>query len=78
MRIPADLDPSRRGPSGQPAMDFAVGERVQKRKGYRWPGQVVAVFRNRAGDTRIVVECTVPEVEGALHIYNPEQLERMM
>lgn len=25
-----------------------------------------------AGERRIVVECTVPEVAGALHIYNPD------
>lgn len=53
-----------------------VGDTVQKIKGYSWPGVVVAVFENLKGQTRIVVECTVPEVAGALHIYNPEQLER--
>ena len=53
-----------------------VGDRVQKVRGYKWPGEVVAVFQNLAGQTRIVVECTVPEVAGALHIYNPDQLEK--
>lgn len=53
-----------------------VGDKVQKIKGYTWPGVVVAVFNNLKGDTRIVVECTVPEVAGALHIYNPEQLAK--
>lgn len=52
-----------------------VGDRVQKLRGYKWPGIVVAVFTNLAGQPRIVVECTVPEVAGALHIYNPEQVE---
>lgn len=51
-----------------------IGDKVEKRKGYRWPGVVVAIFTNLKGETRIVVECTVPEVAGALHIYNPEQL----
>lgn len=60
------------------AMDFAVGERVRKLKGYAWPGVVVSVFKTISGATRVVVECTVPEVAGALHIYSPEQLERVL
>lgn len=52
-----------------------VGDRVQKVKGYKWPGVVVAVFRTLSQRERFVVECTVPEVAGALHIYNREQLE---
>jgi hypothetical protein len=34
----------------------------------------VAVFSTLKGETRVVVECTVPEVAGALHIYSPSQL----
>jgi hypothetical protein len=52
-----------------------IGDKVQKVKGYKWPGVVVAVFDTLAGKRRVVVECTVPEVAGALHIYNEEQLE---
>lgn len=52
-----------------------VGDRVQKVRGYKWPGIVVAVFNTLAGERRVVVECTVPEVTGALHIYNEEQLK---
>ena len=52
-----------------------VGDRVQKRQGYKWPGVIVAVFDTLAGDRRFVVECTVPEVAGALHIYSQVQLE---
>lgn len=51
-----------------------VGDRVEKLKGYRWPGVVRSVFKTEAGEERIVVECTVHEVRGALHIYNPEQV----
>jgi len=47
---------------------------VQKTKGYKWPGIIVAIFANLKGELRVVVECTVPEVAGALHIYSPEQL----
>lgn len=52
-----------------------IGDRVRKVKGYAWPGIIVADFANLKGQRRLVVECTVPEVAGALHIYNPEQLE---
>lgn len=52
-----------------------IGDVVQKRRGYKWPGVIVADFLTLAGERRFVVECTVPEVTGALHIYNPDQLE---
>jgi hypothetical protein len=54
---------------------FLVGDNVRKVKGYEWPGVVVAAFRTLRGDERYVVECTVSEVAGALHVYAPEQLE---
>lgn len=54
-----------------------VGDKVQKVKGYKWPGVVISVFTTLAGAERYVVECTVPEVAGALHIYNREQLEQI-
>lgn len=53
---------------------FKVGDKVEKVKGYRWPGEVVASFVTLQGEYRVVVECTVPEVAGALHIYAPEQI----
>lgn len=49
-----------------------VGEEVHKAKGFAFNGYVVAVFENRAGATRVVVEHAY-EV-GMLHIYAPEQL----
>lgn len=55
--------------------NFQIGDRVAKPKGYRWPGVVVSVFKTLKGETRVVVECTVSEVAGALHIYSPEQIE---
>ena len=53
---------------------WKVGDRVQKASGYKWPGVVESVFDTLAGKTGVVVECTAPEVAGALHIYSPEQL----
>lgn len=58
-----------------PAMpEFSVGDQVEKQRGYRWPGEVRAVLTNRAGELRYVVECTVPEVAGALHIYSAKDI----
>lgn len=53
-----------------------IGDKVNKVSGYKYPGIVVAVFHNLKGDDRYVVECTVPEVAGMLHIYNRNQLEK--
>lgn len=55
-------------------MNFKVGDKVEKVSGYKWPGVVVSVFYTLAGDRRVVVECTVEEIKGALHIYNEQQL----
>jgi len=54
-----------------------IGDHVEKITGYRWPGVVVAVFYTTRGALRVVVECTVPEVRGALHVYAPQQLRRV-
>jgi hypothetical protein len=51
------------------------GDEVEKINGYKWPGVVVASFLTTKGEHRVVVECTVPEVAGALHIYAPDQLK---
>lgn len=55
-----------------------VGDVVEKISGYQWPGVVVAVFRTLKHKVRIVVECTVPGVSGALHIYSPGQLKKVV
>ena len=56
--------------------EFYVGAAVRKKTGYEFPGEVRSVFATRAGKTRYVVECTVPGMEGMLHIFNRDQLER--
>lgn len=55
---------------------FYVGDQVVKKSGYLWPGVVVSIFTTMRGETRYVVECTVPEVAGALHIYNGNQITK--
>ena len=53
-------------------MKFKVGDKVQKPKGYKFDGIVVAVFHNTAGDVRIVAELID---NGMLHIFSESQLE---
>ncbi len=57
-------------------MEFAPGERVHKKSGYKFPGVVVSRFKKTNGSTRYVVECTAPDCEGVLHIFNPDQIIR--
>lgn len=52
-----------------------IGDHVRKVSGYKWPGVIVAMFHTTSNQLRFVVECTVPEVAGALHIYSEDQLE---
>lgn len=54
---------------------MTIGDTVRKTRGYAWPGVIVADFTTLSGQRRLVVECTTPEVAGALHIYNEDQLE---
>lgn len=54
---------------------FGIGDRVQKRTGYPFPGIVVAVFETTRREVRYVIECTAPDVEGCLHIFSAWQLK---
>ena len=58
--------------------DLKIGDVVEKISGYKWPGVVVAVFETLSGKIRYVVECTVLDVEGALHIYSAKQLKKQL
>lgn len=51
-------------------------EDVQKRKGYRFPGKIVARYWSLKGCERYVVECVASGAEGCQHIFAPEQLRR--
>lgn len=52
-----------------------VGDKVQKVKGYKYPGVIVSKFQTLAGETRYVVECTIPDIAGMLHIFSEENLK---
>ncbi|MBP1873508.1 hypothetical protein J2Z19_003223 [Ensifer adhaerens] len=59
---------------GEPEPKYMVGQVVEKVSGYRWPGVIVSRFLTQSMKLRYVVECIVPEVAGALHIYSEEQI----
>lgn len=53
---------------------FAIGDRVRKIDGdVRFEGVVRTSYLTISGKPRMVVECTIPGVEGLQHIYRPEQ-----
>lgn len=49
-----------------------VGDKVNKPKGYKFPGVIISKFYTTKGELRYVVEM---EDYGLLHIFNEEQLE---
>jgi hypothetical protein len=49
---------------------------VQKRKGYKFPGMVIAVFETRSCKLRYVVEAYSKDFEGCLHIFSEDDLEQ--
>jgi hypothetical protein len=55
--------------------EFKVGDEVDKANGYRFPGTVMAVFRNQSGDWRYVVEMDKFHL---LHIFNGSQLRKVI
>lgn len=58
----------------QPGSSFQVGDKIRKRKGYLFPGEIRATFKTKAGLTRVVAECDHIDLQGMLHIYAPEDL----
>lgn len=56
---------------------FKVGDKVDKRKGYSFPGIIVSVFNNLAGEERIVVQADTKQGKpffGILHIFDASAL----
>lgn len=51
------------------------GMRVKKTSGYKFPGVVLSVYPKLNGQLRVSVECTSPDCEGMIHIFNLDQLE---
>lgn len=55
-----------------PVPQFKIGDKVDKKIGYTFPGTVVSVFENLNGKIRLVVEM---DIHGLLHIFNEDQLK---
>lgn len=53
---------------------FHLGQKVQKRNGYRYPGFIDSRYRTRAGLIRYDVEADHPDFEGMIHIFAEDQL----
>lgn len=53
---------------------FKVGDKVNKSKGYKFPGTVVSVFKTTVGELRYVVEMDEYHL---LHIFNHSQLTKV-
>jgi hypothetical protein len=58
-----------------PGARFVANDRVQKARGYRYPGVVVSRFLTLSGQVRYVVKALHPDFTGMLHIFSDEQLE---
>jgi hypothetical protein len=54
---------------------FRIGDKVQKIKGYKYPGIVICVFRTRDRKARYVVEADHPDFRGMFHIFSNNDLE---
>lgn len=54
---------------------FQVGDKAYKTKGYKFPCTIVSVFETTAGNVRVVAEM---QEYGLLHIFNEEQLEKVI
>lgn len=50
---------------------FEVGDKVNKSKGYKFPGTVVSKYKTLKGEIRYVVEM---DEYGLQHIFNEDQL----
>jgi hypothetical protein len=50
-------------------------QKVQKIKGYKYPGVIVSVFYTLDGKIRYVVEADHPSFRGMLHIFSDADLE---
>jgi hypothetical protein len=56
-----------------------IGQKVKKKTGYSFEGELRAIFKTRNGEERAVVELVNEGGNGdkMLHIFNPTQLERV-
>jgi hypothetical protein len=64
--------------SAMPREDIAhhlVNQKVQKIKGYKYPGIILCIFETLEGKIRYVVEADHPDFRGMLHIFSDNDIE---
>jgi hypothetical protein len=60
---------------GQTVQSYDLGDTVNKRAGYKYPGKIVSVFTTLDGKVRYVVEADHPDFRGMLHIFGDNDIE---
>lgn len=66
-------------PKKQPRFKFKKDDPVKRaNSSYLFPGVVVSAYRTLAGEPRYVVECTAKAAAGLQHIFNGDQLEKIV
>jgi hypothetical protein len=60
---------------GQTVQSYDLGDKVNKRDGYKYPGVIVSVFTTLDGKVRYVVEADHPDFRGMLHIFGDNDIE---
>jgi hypothetical protein len=66
------------GSHAMPREDIAhhlLHQKVQKIKGYKYPGIIVAIFETLDGKIRYVIEADHPDFRGMLHIFSDNDIE---
>jgi hypothetical protein len=59
--------------------NWEIGKtKLRKTKGHEFIGTLRTIFTTGDGNTRIVVESTVPGALGLLFIFRPDQMEEVL
>jgi hypothetical protein len=62
--------------SGMNEPKFKVGDLVEKKDGYRFPGVIIMAGTKLDGEWRYVVEASNADFRGMCHIFGGEQLKK--
>ncbi len=56
-------------------MTFQLNQKVQKIRGYKFPGIIIGIATKLNGKVLYLVECTAKDAEGMCHIFSEADLE---
>jgi heat shock protein HspQ len=57
---------------------WKIGQKVQKKKGYQFPGVIVAIFNTTTNKNRYVVEADSEDFKGMCHIFAEQDLKERL